>query len=90
VSTRPTLPDDSAKRRLAKILGVRPPKLSGQMMPRGCKKKPVTAAQRQALADSSGPSNVYNRPVGSLDYHNNSTPTLHLFGGEELEYFPSG
>jgi hypothetical protein len=90
VSTRPTLPDDSAKRRLAKILGVRPPKLSGQMMPRGCKKKPVTAAQRQALADASGPSNVYNRPVGSLDYHNNSTPTLHLFGGEELEYFPSG
>ncbi|XP_059490714.1 PHD and RING finger domain-containing protein 1-like [Neocloeon triangulifer] len=89
VTNRPTLPEDSAKKRLAKILGVRPPKFNGQMLPRGCKKRPVTAAQRQAMAASSSASNVYNRPLGSLEYHHHPTPTLHLFGGEELEYFPS-
>ncbi|CAB3367234.1 Hypothetical predicted protein [Cloeon dipterum] len=87
-SNRPRLPEDSAKKRLAKILGVKAPKYSGQMLPRGCKKQAVTAAQRQALASTSS-SSVYNRPVESLDYHNSSVPTLHLFGGPELEYFPS-
>ncbi|KAF4526915.1 hypothetical protein B566_EDAN008358 [Ephemera danica] len=76
--------------RLAKLLGLRPPKDPRQSIPRGCRPRPITAAQRAAAASSASTSGMVTaRPIGSLSYHHRAQPTLHLFGGDELEYFPS-